>query len=88
MGGLLVVALLIVVIGKLWPFLLAAAAGAALWFFLIAPARERAAFERRDRLRHELARREIDRIAVEASRAMVRAASRAPGVVDAEVIDE
>ncbi|HEX3510040.1 MAG TPA: hypothetical protein VHT27_02965 [Solirubrobacteraceae bacterium] len=88
MGGLLIIGLLIVLIVKLWPFLLAGAGMTALWLCVVSPARDRAAFEQRDRLRHELARREIDRVAFETSQAMVRAASNAPVVVDAEVLDD
>lgn len=80
MGGLLVIGLLILLVVKAWPFLLAAALAFMLWRFVFVPVREARERELRDRVRHERARREIDRIAAETTRAMY-AATAQPGEV-------
>jgi hypothetical protein len=74
MGGLLLVGLLVVLLAKLWPFLVIGLAVWALWRFGIAPVREACAREHSEQLRHVQARRDIDRIATEARRAMHAAA--------------
>jgi flagellar biosynthesis/type III secretory pathway M-ring protein FliF/YscJ len=70
---LLAVAVLLVLI-KLWPLCLAVALAWAIWRWVVLPRREYRAIEARDRLRHEQARREIDRITTTATRAMYDAA--------------
>lgn len=59
----------------LWPLLLVVAMLRPLWRFIALPLMEARAHAARDRRRHEQARREIDRIALETSRAMYAAAA-------------
>ena len=63
-------------------FLLPPIALLLLWSRVIVPMLEYRAQEARDRLRHERARREIDRIATEAGRAMHEAVIRHGGFSD------
>lgn len=73
---------------SVWPFLVLAAALGFAWFRAIRPALECRAQETRDRLRHEQARREIDGIAFETTRAMHEAAVAHGGFTDrADVIE-
>jgi hypothetical protein len=65
----------------LWPLLLVVAMLWLLWRRLALPLIEARAHAARDRLRHERARREIDRIALETSRAMYDAATRGGEVI-------
>jgi hypothetical protein len=74
MGGLFLIGFLIVLLAKLWPFLLAALALAALWCFVVMSLRKAEEREARDQLRHARARQEIDRIAAATAQAMVEAA--------------
>jgi hypothetical protein len=60
----------------LWPLLLVVAMLWLFWRIVALPLMEARAHAARDRLRHERARREIDRIALETSRAMYAAATR------------
>lgn len=86
MGGLLLIGLLVelcVLLAKLWPVLVTWLVLYLVWHSVIAPSREVRAREARDRLRHERARQEIDRIAIETSRAMYEAAVQG----DTDVID-
>jgi hypothetical protein len=53
-----------------------------LWRLLALPLIEARAHVARDRLRHEQARREIDRIALETTRAMYAAATRGGEVIE------
>ena len=78
MWGLLLIGLFIELwelVRDLWPLLLAAFGLYLIWRWVVRPAWEVRAREVRDCLRHERARREIDRIALEASRAMYVASS-------------
>jgi hypothetical protein len=88
MGGLLIIGLLILLVVKAWPFLLAGVLVFVLWRFVFLPAREARERELRNRLRHERARREIDRIASEATRAMYAAASRSGEIIEGHAEEE
>lgn len=90
MWGLLLVGLLIELwdlVTELWPVLVAMLALYGLWRWVALPAWDARAREMRDRLRHEQARREIDRIALEASRAMYGAASRHDEVIEGTAVE-
>jgi hypothetical protein len=76
MGGLLLIGLLIILMVKLWPFLVAGVVVWGLWRFGIAPVREACVRERGEQLRHAQARRDINRMAAETRRAMHAAAAR------------
>ena len=65
-----------------WPFVVLAMAAIVFWCRVIAPGLEYRAREARDRLRHEQARRQIDRIAFETSQAMHEAAVAHGGFTD------
>ena len=82
MGGLLLIGLLILLVVKLWPFFVAAAVLFLIWRFVIAPANDARAREVRERLRHERARQEIERIASETTRAMYTAATRSGEIIE------
>jgi hypothetical protein len=66
----------------LCPLLLVLAMLWLLWRLLALPLMQARAHAARDRLRHEQARREIDRIALETSRAMHAAAARGGEVIE------
>jgi hypothetical protein len=66
----------------LWPLLLVVAMLWLLWRLLALPLMEARAHAARDRLRHERARQEIDRIALETSRAMYAAATHSGDVIE------
>ncbi len=66
----------------LWPLLLVVAMLWLLWRRLALPLMEAQAHAARDRLRHERARREIDRIGLETTRAMYAAATRGGEVIE------
>lgn len=94
MGGLLLVLMsvgllieLVELLAPFWPLLLAVAAGYAIWRWIVFPAREARAIEVRDRLRHERARREIDRIALESSRTMYEAARNHNDVIEGTAVE-
>ncbi len=77
MGGLLLIGLFIELwdlLSPLWPVLLATVAVYVVWRWVLLPKWEAEAREAREQLRHDRARREIDRIAIETSRAMYDAA--------------
>jgi peptidoglycan/LPS O-acetylase OafA/YrhL len=82
MGGLLLVGLFILLAIRLWPFLLAALLAYLLWRCVLVPMREAQAREVRERLRHEQARREIDRIATQTTQAMYAAARQNGDVIE------
>ncbi len=90
MGGMLLVGFLIelcALVVEIWPFVVGALA---LWLFcrwVVLPARDARLRETRDRLRHERARREIDRIALETSRAMYDAALNQGDVTRGTVVE-
>jgi hypothetical protein len=86
MGGLFLIGLL-VLFSKLWPLVLAGLALLLLWWFVIGPLRDARAREVRDHMRHEQARREIDRIAAETTRAMYQAASATGEVIDGSAME-
>jgi hypothetical protein len=67
----------------LWPLLLGVAVLWLLWRLVALPLVEARAYAARDRLRHERARREIDRIALETSRTMYEAAARGGDIIEA-----
>ena len=90
MGGLLIIGLFIELcelVAKLWPALAVGVVLYISWRWLVVPAREARALEVRDRLRHERARREIDRIALEASRAMYDAAWSNSDVIEGTAVE-
>jgi fatty acid desaturase len=70
------------VLSGLWPLLLVVAMLWVLWRLVALPLMEARAHAARDRLRHELARREIDRIARETTRAMYAAATSSGDVIE------
>jgi hypothetical protein len=70
------------VLSGLWPLLLVVAMLWVLWRLVALPLMEARAHAARDRLRHEQARQEIDRIALETSRAMYAAATRGGEVIE------
>jgi hypothetical protein len=82
MGGLLIFGLLVLLVVKAWPFLLGAVFAFMLWRFVFVPIREARERELRDRVRHERARREIDRIAAETTQAMYAATARSGDVIE------
>jgi len=89
MWGLLLVGLFIELwdlVRELWPLLVAVGLLYLLWRWVVL-ARDRRAREIRERLRHEQARREIDRIALETRRAMYEAALGADGVIEGTAVD-
>jgi hypothetical protein len=65
-----------------WPLLLAVLAFYSVCRWLVAPFWHARAAAARERLRQELARREIDRIALETTRAMFAAATRGGEVIE------
>jgi predicted cobalt transporter CbtA len=87
MIGLFLIGILIVLFSKLWLFLLIGLVLLVLWWLVIAPAREAREREARDRLRHEHARREIDRIATETTRAMYAAAHESGDVIEGTAVE-
>jgi hypothetical protein len=90
MGGLLLIGLLIELwnlLTELWPVLVAMLVLYGLWRWVALPAWDARAREARDRLRHEQARREIDRIALEASRAMYDAALNQGDVIEGTAVE-
>ncbi len=68
--------------GGLWPYLLGLAGVLLLWRCAVVPLRAEHARDIREQLRHEHARREIDRIAAETTRAMHAAATRGGVVIE------
>lgn len=66
----------------LWPLLLVVAMLWLLWRLVVLPLVEARAHAARDRLRYERARQEIDRIALETTRAMYAAATRGGEVIE------
>jgi flagellar biosynthesis/type III secretory pathway M-ring protein FliF/YscJ len=87
MGGLFLIGLLALIATKLWFYLLVLVALLLIWRFLVTPARDAHARELREQLRHEEARREIDRIAVETTRAMQAATRRGQDAIEATAIE-
>ncbi|MBA3809896.1 MAG: hypothetical protein H0X28_16105 [Solirubrobacterales bacterium] len=94
MVGLLLVMVLVGLLIELvellapyWPLILAVTAVYGVWRWIIFPAREARAIEVRDRLRHERARREIDRITLETSRAMCEAARNHGDVIEGTAVE-
>ncbi len=90
MWGLLLIGLFIELwelVRGLWPLLVAVVLLCLLWRWVVLPARERRAREIRERLRHEQARREIDRIALETSRAMYEASHSNPRVIEGTAVE-
>ncbi len=94
MVGLLLVMVLVGLLIELvellapyWPLILAVTVLYAIWRWIVLPAREARAIEVRDRLRHERARREIDRIALETSRAMYEAARNPGDVIEGTAVE-
>jgi hypothetical protein len=71
----------------LWPFVTVAAVLWLLCWWVVLPTRDTRRQEARDRLRHERAWREIDRIALETSRAMYDAALRHGDVIEGTAIE-
>jgi hypothetical protein len=77
--------LIIMLLIHYWYVVVGAGALCALWHMVVVPLRERQADLARDRLRHEQARRDIDRIAIATTQAMCEAARGGPEVVDGTV---
>jgi cbb3-type cytochrome oxidase subunit 3 len=90
MWGLLLVGLLIEfaeVVAVFWPVLLFLVVFYACWYWACRPVSVRAEREAREALRHEQARREIDRIALETSRAMYEAAIQHADVIEGTTVE-
>ncbi len=90
MWGLLLIGLFIELwdlARELWPLLGAVVLLYLLWWWVVLPARDRRAREMRARLRHEQARREIDRIALETSRAMYEKALGHGDVIEGTAVE-
>jgi len=87
MGGLFLIGLPALLVIKLWPYVLALVVLGLLWRFLVMPVHDVYARELGDHLRHEEARREIDRLAVETTRAMQAAAKHGSDVIDATAVE-
>jgi hypothetical protein len=90
MGGLLLIGLLIELwdlLSPLWPFLLGAVAVYVIWRWVLLPKWEAEARAAREQMRHERARREIDRIAIETSRAMYDAALGRGEVIEGTAVE-
>jgi uncharacterized membrane protein len=81
-GGLLLIGLFIVLAAKLWPFLLVGLVALLLWWFVIAPQRAARTRDTQDRMRHERARADIDRIALATQRQMFEAARQHGDIID------
>lgn len=89
MGGLLILGLIILFLEALapwWPWLLALALIVAVWWLVGRLWRDARAAER-DRLRHEAARREIDRIALATQRQMFEAARSHGEVIEGTAVE-
>ena len=71
----------------LWPFVVAMAVLGLLFRWIVLPARDARLQEARDHLRHERARREIDRITIETRRAMYDAALRHGDVIEGTAVE-
>jgi hypothetical protein len=90
MGGLLLIGLLIELwelITRIWPVLLIAFLVYLFGRWVLLPAWDERAQEMRDQLRHEQARREIDRITLEASQAMCDAALRSGDFIEGTAVE-
>lgn len=77
--------LIIMLLIHYWYVVVGTVAFCALWHLVIAPLGERQAELARDRVRHEQARREIDRIAMVTTQAMFEAARNSANVIDSTV---
>jgi hypothetical protein len=71
----------------LWPVLLAVAVLGGLWALVVVPWQDRRALELRDRIRHERARTEIDRIALRAQREMYESARRHGALIEGTAVE-
>jgi hypothetical protein len=71
----------------LWPLLVVVVALSLLCRWVVLPTRDARVQDARDRLRHERARREIDRIALEAERAMYVAAEARGDVIEGTAVE-
>jgi hypothetical protein len=90
MWGLLLIGLFIELwelARELWPLLLAACVLYLIWRWVVLPAWDKRAREVREQMRHERARREIDRIAIETSRAMYDAACSHDDVIEGTAVE-
>jgi hypothetical protein len=79
--------LIIMLLIQYWYVVVGTAVLCALWHMIVVPLRERQAELARDRLRHEHARREIDRIAIATTQAMCEAARGEPEVIESTAIE-
>lgn len=87
MIALLVVLMVVMLLVKFWPLVVAALVLVAVWWG-IGAWRDARALQARERLRHARARQEIDEIAFATARAMYEAAATTPGeVIDATAIE-
>jgi hypothetical protein len=77
--------LIIMLLIHYWYVVVGIGALCALWHLVVVPLRERQAELAQDRLRHEHARREINRIAMATTQAMFEAARNEPNVIDSTV---
>ncbi len=73
--------LVIILLVHYWYVVVGTVALYVFWHLVVVPLREHEAELARDRVRHEHARREIDRIAMATTQAMCEAAARANGDV-------
>jgi hypothetical protein len=71
----------------LWPFVAVVAVLGLLFRWIVLPVRDAQLRDARDRLRHERAQREIDRIAIETRRAMYDAALRHGDVIEGTAVE-
>lgn len=79
---------LLALLVEVWPFVVFAVVGIIAWYRVICPGLDDLMQGARDRRRHEQARREIDRIAFETSRAMYETAVAHGGFADLDDIIE
>ena len=87
--ALLLLLMLVMLIVKYWHLVVGALVLYLVWRWGIEPWREARVREAHDRLRHVRARRKIDRITFETTRAIHEAAARANGdVIESTAIEE
>jgi hypothetical protein len=72
---------------ELWPFVVVVAALGLFFRWIVLPARDARLREARDHLRHQRARREIDRITIETRRAMYDSALHHGDVIEGTAVE-
>jgi uncharacterized membrane protein YagU involved in acid resistance len=86
MGGFFILLVLILLV-HYWYVVVGGVAISAFWHLVVVPLREHEAELARDRLRHEHARQEIDRIALATTQAMCEAARSDTNVIDSTAVE-